>query len=138
MSPTIFLIFFYFFIFFYFLSFFHFFYIFCFLFFYFFNVLVGSKKTINNKKLKFKKKTLLFKVYMFIDQIQIYTSICNKSLKIKSCISQYSFHFTSQSCFSISICHNLKSIQFGSALNKFNLCFLYTGYRNHRHGPAGL
>ena len=74
----------------------------------------------------------------FIDQIQIYTSICNKSLIIKSCISQYSFHFNSQSCFSIPIYHNLKSIQFGYALNKFNLCFRYTGYRNHRHGPAGL
>ena len=51
---------------------------------------------------------------------------------------QYSFHFNSQSWFSIPICHSLKSIQFGSALNKFNLCFRYTRYRNHRHGPTGL
>ena len=46
--------------------------------------------------------------------------------------------FNSQSCLSIPICHNLKSIQFGSALNKFNLCFRYTGYQNHRHGSAEL
>ena len=62
---------------------------------------------------------------------------------IKSCISQCSFHFNWQACFSIPIFHNLKSIQlcsqiqfnstiqfsyahqFNYALNEFNVCLLY-------------
>ena len=65
-------------------------------------------------------------------------------------MSQCSFHFNWQTCFSIPIFHNLKSIQLcspihftstiqlSSTLNEFNLCFRYTGYRNHRHGSVGL
>ena len=98
----------------------------------------------------------------FIDHPKNTISYSINHALIKSCISQCSFHFNWQTCFSIPIFHNLKSIQlcsqfqftytiqfsyanhfnyvnqFNYVLNEFNLYHRYTGYQSHRHGPAGL
>ena len=68
----------------------------------------------------------------------------------------YSSLIIQKNTLSYSIFHNLKSIQmcsqiqfsyaiqfnssnqFSYALNEFNLCHRYTGYKSHRHGLAGL
>ena len=87
-----------------------------------------------------KYNTYIYVIYIhlrFIDHSKYALSYAINHSNHKSCISLLSYHFNLQSCISIPIYQKSQS-HFSSALNEFNLCFRYIGYRNHRHGPAGL